>query len=136
MAAFMLVCSLFSCVGIDTNKNSNASAVEDKLTIEKVNQTPQKDSQNDKLNKVIAGKYDNAVYFNLENHNYYLASDEWKINEAFLNQQIHEGKTIYLSHNPEDPAIAKGALKKELDYLKRLGFSFQKDGNLWKAVKK
>ena len=56
----------------------------------------------------------------------------WQINKAFLEQQIKQGKTIYLSHDPDK---ADGYFKKEVKYLKKQGYSFIPEGDMWKAVK-
>jgi hypothetical protein len=55
----------------------------------------------------------------------------WKINEAFLRQQIQAGKQILLSHNP---ATATGFFAREVGYLEHLGYRFVRDGWIWRAV--
>ena len=57
----------------------------------------------------------------------------WRINEAFLDQQIKAGKQIILSH---DPAKATKFFKREVNYLRDLGYEFEKNGWVWKAVRK
>ncbi len=62
-----------------------------------------------------------------------LNSDElWKINKAFLQQQIQDGKQFILSH---DPSTASGFFLKEVSYLEQLGFTFIKDGWIWRAFR-
>lgn len=62
-----------------------------------------------------------------------MTDDEiWKINEAFLVQQLSAGKQIILSH---DPSLATGFFKQEVKYLKSLGYQFIQDGWVWRAVK-
>jgi RHS repeat-associated protein len=77
----------------------------------------------------------NATYFKLENWravtSKFSRSDIWSINKAFLNQQIRQGKSIVLSH---DPAKAGGYFQLEVEYLEQLGYKFVKDGWVWKAV--
>lgn len=100
-------------------------------------------------NKLVLGKWnqngisyvkvaqkEKATYFELKNWNE--VQNEigkrkmWQINKAFLEQQIKQGKTIYLSH---DPNKADGYFKKEVQYLKKQGYSFIPEGDMWKAVK-
>ena len=100
-------------------------------------------------NKLVLGKWNQngvsyvkvaqkkkATYFELENWNE--VQNEigkrkmWQINKAFLEQQIKQGKTIYLSHDPDK---ADGYFKKEVKYLKKQGYSFIPEGDMWKAVK-
>jgi RHS repeat-associated protein len=56
----------------------------------------------------------------------------WKINEAFLRQQIRAGKDVILSHNP---ATATGFFAEEVNFLRNLGYKFVKDGWFWRAVR-
>jgi hypothetical protein len=56
----------------------------------------------------------------------------WKINEAFLRQQIQAGKQVILSHNP---ATATGFFAKEVGYLEALGYRFVQEGWFWRAVR-
>ncbi len=89
-----------------------------------------------KLYTKVAAHY-RATYFKLDNWRQItknLDNDEiWKINEAFLDQQIRAGKQIILSH---DPSKATGFFLKEVSYLEDAGFKFIKDGWVWKAVQK
>ena len=59
-------------------------------------------------------------------------SNMWEINKKFLEQQLQQGKSFYLSH---DPMKASGYFQKEVNFLKDNGFKFIKDGDFWKAVK-
>ena len=78
----------------------------------------------------------NASYLKVENWKEVtkgLQREEiWKINEAFLRQQIGQGKKIILSH---DPATATGFFADEVEYLERLGYRFVKNGWVWEAVR-
>lgn len=56
----------------------------------------------------------------------------WNINETFLSNQLKEGKTFILSH---DPATATGYFKQEVNFLEQKGFEFIKEGSTWKAIK-
>ena len=56
----------------------------------------------------------------------------WRVNREFLSEQIKQGKTFILSHNPFS---ATGFYQKEIDFLRNNGYKFIKDGNYWKAVK-
>lgn len=63
----------------------------------------------------------------------------WKINKAFLKQQHAAGKAFVLSHNP---AKATGYFLKEVNLLKKMGYTFKKESSLrtfwkpvWRAVK-
>lgn len=63
----------------------------------------------------------------------------WKINRAFLDQQIESGNKIYLSHNPEkvlNDSQDKTFFKRELQYLKSEGYGFRPEGEYWYAVRK
>ena len=57
----------------------------------------------------------------------------WNINKEFLNQQISQGKQSYTTH---DPFEATGYFKNEVDFLEIKGYTFEKEGDLWKAVPK
>ena len=59
----------------------------------------------------------------------------WKINENFLKQQIKQKKDIYLSHNPNEWIDTDTYYGKELRFLKRKGYEFIEDGDIWKAEK-
>ena len=83
----------------------------------------------------VASHYE-ATYFKMENWKETTKgmpeSEIWKINESFLRQQISQGKQIVLSH---DPAKATGFYAREVEYLKSLGYKFEQDNWVWKAVR-
>ncbi|OCG78440.1 hypothetical protein A9G42_03230 [Gilliamella sp. Nev6-6] len=56
----------------------------------------------------------------------------WKINEAFLEQQVALNKTVLLSHNPY---TATGYFSQEVNFLIKLNYSFVKEGKYWRAIK-
>ncbi|MBT62874.1 MAG: hypothetical protein CML13_06645 [Puniceicoccaceae bacterium] len=58
----------------------------------------------------------------------------WNINRAFLRKQISLGKEIIISHDPFNPSGFY--FTQEISYLKNLGYSFEKSGWVWRAVKK
>ena len=106
-------------------------------------------ARNPDSNKVVLGKFledgksytkvaahYEATYLKLENWRELsrsLSSEEmWRINEAFIDQQIRAGKEIVLSH---DPTRATGFYKRELSYLGELGYQFVRDGWVWRAVR-
>lgn len=78
-----------------------------------------------------------ATYFKLDNWRDLVkklnATELWKVNEAFLDQQIRAGKQIILS---PDPSKATGFFLKEVSYLEDTGFKFVKEGWAWKAVQR
>lgn len=111
-------------------------------------------THNASSNKVILGKYDNsyrgqsyidtavdyeATYFNMYNYDQVASETSpefmWSINEAFLNEQAAQGKTFYLT---DDPDTATGSFAKEVKWLKDRGYKFEHSAgtDLWKAVKK
>ena len=57
----------------------------------------------------------------------------WNINKAFLKQQITAGNNFILTHNPY---TADGFYRREVKYLIKEGYTFIKDGEVWKAVLK
>lgn len=64
----------------------------------------------------------------------------WKVNKQFIDHQIENGKRILLSNDPYQGYYFEDGTKRfyqrELDYLKELGYSYEKiDINLWEAVK-
>lgn len=77
-----------------------------------------------------------ATYFKVENWGTVTkglsVSETWKINEAFLKQQLQLGKQIILSHNP---GTATGFYRQEIDFLRALGYRFVQDGWVWRAIK-
>ncbi|MDZ4385586.1 MAG: pre-toxin TG domain-containing protein, partial [Moraxellaceae bacterium] len=104
-------------------------------------------TRNPDSNKVVLGKFIEdgksytkvgahyeASYFKLDNWRDINKSldDIWPINEAFLDRQIRAGKEIILSH---DPAKATGYFKREVNYLNDLGYKFEQDNWIWKAIR-
>jgi len=85
---------------------------------------------------IQVAKDKNATYFNLDNWDHLaknMTRDEmWEINKTFLIQQLAKGKEILFSHNPN---TATGAFLREVEFLKKRGFSFKKIDGTWKAVK-
>jgi hypothetical protein len=83
----------------------------------------------------VAAHY-RATYFKLDNwrdlSSKLSRAELWKINEAFLDQQLKAGKQFIFSH---DPLKATGFFADEVAYLKQFGYTFVKDGWVWKAVK-
>ena len=65
-----------------------------------------------------------------------MTDDEiWKINEAFLDQQLKQGKQILFSHDPSK-ARPKSFFKKEVKYLIKEGYKFRKNNQwIWEAFK-
>ena len=59
-------------------------------------------------------------------------NETWKINEAFLKQQLRAGKNVVLSH---DPAKATGFYAREVAFLKDAGYTFKQENWVWKAVR-
>ena len=110
----------------------------------------EKATKNANSTSVMLGKYNQDgisyieaagkehTYFNLGDKGWNEAvnkvgeSNMWEINKKFLEQQLQQGKTFYLSH---DPMKASGYFQKEVNFLKDNGFKFIKDGDFWKAVK-
>ncbi len=107
-------------------------------------------THNDKYSRVVLGKFKqdgikytdvakkmHATYFDLGDEWNVIEAEigkknMWYINREFLNKQIDAGKEILLSHDPEK---ATGFFAKEIEYLLSLGYSFVKDGDVWRAVK-
>ena len=110
----------------------------------------EKATQNNDKTTVMLGKYnqDGVSYIKAagNKHTYFDLGDKgwnealnkvgesnmWEINKKFLEQQLQQGKSFYLSH---DPMKASGYFQKEVNFLKDNGFKFIKDGEFWKAVK-
>ena len=109
-----------------TSATRNAGST--KLVLGKWNKTGQSYQK-------VAAHY-KATYFKLDNWRELSGklsrAELWKINEAFLDQQIKAGKQIIMSHNP---AKATGFFADEVAYLRSLGYKFVQDGWVWKAVK-
>ncbi|SCC34190.1 RHS repeat-associated core domain-containing protein, partial [Gilliamella intestini] len=106
-------------------------------------------TNNARSNKIMLGKYnengisyveeainEKATYFQLENWSEIAAKlgeeNMWKINEAFLEQQVALNKTILLSHNPY---TATGYFSQEVNFLIKLNYYFVKEKNYWRAIK-
>ncbi|MCR9145487.1 MAG: hypothetical protein NXI24_24825 [bacterium] len=80
-----------------------------------------------------------ATYYKVEDWNTVtkgLSRDEiWKINEAFLNQQIKQNKRIFFSHDPLK-ARPGSFFADEVDYLRASGYSFRRVHQWsWEAVR-
>ncbi len=90
----------------------------------------------DGVSYVEVAKMRGATYFQLENWDDVATiigeENMWNINELFLKQQMLEGKTFFLSHNP---AKATGYFAQEVNFLKSNGYRFIKERSLWRAVK-
>lgn len=56
----------------------------------------------------------------------------WNINEQFLQQQMVQGKSFVLTHNPYQ---ATGYFAQEVDFLTRNGYKFVQNGSMWNAIK-
>ena len=100
--------------------------------------------------EVVLGKYNSdgsvsydavaknrgSTYFNLDDwnevQNVVGKDNMWKINEQFLEQQFKQGKSFVLTHNPLE---ATGYYAKEIEWLRKKGFDFVKDGSAWRAIK-
>ena len=86
----------------------------------------------------VAAHY-KATYFKVEDWNKVtkgLSPNEvWKINKAFLEQQIRQGKQILLSHDPSK-VRPRSFYEKELNRLRDLGYNFKQVNQwTWEAVK-
>jgi filamentous hemagglutinin len=110
-------------------------------------------THNDGASEVVLGKYmpgspnsydeiarsRGATYFSMGNWN--VVSGEigeaqmWGINQAFLDQQIAQGKTFIFTSDPYK-AIPGSFTEKELNYLVSKGYNLEKDmGGMYRAVK-
>ncbi|HBC31127.1 MAG TPA: hypothetical protein DC024_07795 [Clostridiales bacterium] len=80
-----------------------------------------------------------AQYFDLDNWDelasQYSADEIWKVNEKFLDIQTSSGRDIYLSHNPADYIGDGSFFSKELQYLLDSGYTFIKEGDVWRATR-
>lgn len=56
----------------------------------------------------------------------------WNINEQFLQQQMVQGKSFVLTHNPYQ---ATSYFAQEVDFLTRNGYKFVQNGSMWNAIK-
>lgn len=79
-----------------------------------------------------------AQYFHLEDYTTlkqkYSRDEIWKINKQFINNQIKKGRTFVFSHDP-DEAVKGTFFEKEVNYLKKKGYSFAETGGKWYAKK-
>lgn len=67
----------------------------------------------------------------LTNHN---QQELWRINKAFLDEQLSQRKEFYFSHDPFSPKREQ-YFSLEIEYLIEKGVKdFIKDGDLWKAI--
>lgn len=85
----------------------------------------------------IAQEYD-AQYYNLDEWDElaktHSRDEMWKVNEKFLDIEIASGRDIYLSHDPAKFSGYGSFFAKEIEYLRRHGYKFVKEGDLWHAV--
>ncbi|MDT3701333.1 MAG: RHS repeat-associated core domain-containing protein, partial [Thermincola sp.] len=106
-------------------------------------------TKNPKSTEVVLGKYNQggvsytkvaesrgATYFQLDKWTDVVKEvgekNIWNINESFIRQQANAKKTFILSH---DPAQATGYFANEVNLLKDMGYSFIKEGSVWRALK-
>ena len=77
-----------------------------------------------------------TTFFQLENwdaiQNQIGQNNMWFINERFLHQQLQQGQSFLLSHNPH---TATGFFAQEVQWLIEQGFRFIQEGNIWRAVR-
>lgn len=86
-----------------------------------------------------AAAHYNATYFKVDDWNVVTRglsrSEIWKINEAFLTQQLKQGKRILFSHNPLE-ATPQSFFEQEVIFLKELGYRFRQVNQwTWEAFK-
>lgn len=63
-------------------------------------------------------------------------AEMWRINEAFLDQQVAQGKSFIFTANPVT-ARPDSYLYQEVNYLKNSGYTIQlADEGLYRAIKK
>ncbi|OCG78433.1 hypothetical protein A9G42_03195 [Gilliamella sp. Nev6-6] len=106
-------------------------------------------TKNGQFDKIMLGKYNEkgisyvkeakktqSTYFELDNWSEIAVTlgeeNMWKINEAFLEQQVALNKTVLLSHNPY---TATGYFSQEVNFLIKLNYYFVKEKNYWRAIK-
>lgn len=128
-----------------TPVTNNANKITDNLYYNYANQA----TKNPYSKEVVLGKYNQggvsytrvaeqrgATYFQLDNWDNVVKevgeNNIWRINESFIRQQASAGKSFILSH---DPAQATGYFAKEVKLLRDMGYSFVRDGSVWRAVK-
>ena len=78
-----------------------------------------------------------STYFSMDDwslvENQLGTENMWHINEAFLNQQVAQGKSFILVN---DSALATGYYSREVDFLVSQGYSFKMEKGVYRAVKK
>lgn len=106
-------------------------------------------TKNSSYNTVVLGKYDEGgvsyvevakkykvTYFQLSNWNEVQNTvgeeNMWNINQQFLEQQMSQGKSFILSHNPY---TANGYYGNEAQWLTNNGYRFVQEGNIWRAIR-
>ena len=105
-----------------------------------------------RCNAVLLGSFDNGTetsyvnvanklgtqYFQLDNwselSSKYSNRQMWKINKAFLDNQIQANNKIIFSHNPYNP-IPESFFEREVKYLKKNGYTFEMIGEYYHAVR-
>ena len=135
----------------ETAKNSdNQTNAKKRLTDAEVEQVAKDSTHNPNSDKVMLGKFEGenvpTSYQNVagKTHSYfemtpaqwntYSSSDKLRINDAFLRQQIEQGKEIYTSHRPLNQTAS---FSRELQSLKaKYGIvEYERVGGIWKAIK-
>ncbi len=115
---------VYSKLAIDATKNANSNTV----MLGKYNEKG--------ISYVQEAINNKATYFQLDNWSEIAVklgeNNMWKINEAFLKQQIELDKTILLSHNPY---MATGYYLEEVKYLIKLNHYFVKKGHIGEQLK-
>ena len=97
----------------------------------------------------VIAEYEGYTYFKMNDDIWTLLEKEtggnydeiWKVNQAFIDEQIAANKTILLSDNPHGGYYfsdgSKRFYQRELDYLRNKGYTFEvTDDGLWKAVRR
>lgn len=83
----------------------------------------------------VAEKY-NATYFQLDNWEEVQGivgkENMWNINQVFLEQQMSQGKSFILSHNPY---TATGYYANEIQWLQHQGYTFIQNGDIWRTIR-
>lgn len=158
LMATVTVDAVFLSISVAGKIRYNASKGSKTLTNEQVNSYLEMGKNNSSSDKVILGTTGNYdVIGEMNGYSYFQTSDEtwrelvkttgenydevWKVNKAYLDDEIAAGKEIFLSNNPKDTYYLNNGqpqfYQRELDYLEELNFTFEDVGNgLWKAIKK
>ena len=106
-------------------------------------------THNNDSNTFVLGKYNTSgtsydsyaadngyTYFSLKKWNQVSKAvgnqNMWNINLKFIKNQISMGKNIICTH---DPSTATGYYAKEIAYLSKEGYTFVKEGDVWRAIK-